>query len=128
MPSFMTKFEPHTYALLRITAGLMFIFHGTQKLFEFPAERYPLPDWVTYGGGSIETIGGLMIMIGLFSGWAAFISSGMMAVGYFMLHAGKDFWPLLNGGERAALWAFIFLYIATRGSGIWSVDAMMKKS
>lgn len=129
MPSFMIKFEPQTYALLRIAAAFLFIFHGSQKLFSWPVEAFEAPAWMIYGVGWFEIIGGFMILIGLVSGWVAFIASGMMVVGYFMVHFNVDaIWPIMNRGERASLWAFIFLYIATRGSGIWSVDAMMKKS
>ena len=78
-------------------------------------------------GGIIELVGGLMIAIGLQAGWAAFIASGMMAVAYFMVHAGHGFWPIVNKGELAVLYCFVFLYIATRGSGPYSVDQAMRR-
>ena len=83
----------------------------------------PVPSFVVYIGGPIELIGGLLVMIGLFAGWAAFICSGMMAVAYGMVHGLQALLPLQNGGELAALYCFVFLYIAAHGSGIWSVDA-----
>ena len=123
MPSFMTPFEPQAYALLRIVAGLLFIWHGTQKLLGFPGTPPPVPGFIAFIAGPIELIGGLLVMVGLFAGWAAFLCSGLMAGGYWMAHGFNALFPIVNGGELAALYCFVFLYIAARGSGIWSVDA-----
>lgn len=122
------KFEPQAYALLRIVSGFLFMMHGTQKLLGWPAgggggEEGPLPPLMVTAA-VIEIVGGLMIIVGLFASIAAFIASGEMAVAFFMVHFPQGWNPLVNHGENAALYAFIFLYIATRGSGIWSVDSV----
>jgi putative oxidoreductase len=119
---FLAKFEPYAYALLRIVSGFMLLWHGCQKLFGFPAPAGNLPAFIMYIAGPIELIGGILILIGLFTRPAAFIASGMCAVAYFMVHAPRGFFPLLNGGELAALYCFVFLFISTRGAGIWSID------
>ena len=129
MTNFMERYQPNAYALLRIVAGFLFLWHGMQKLFGFPAEAYAgTPAFVTYIGGPIELVGGTLVMIGLFSRWAAFVCSGMIAAAYWMVHGTANLLPLLNEGEMAALYCFVFLFIATRGSGIWSVDAMRSGS
>jgi putative oxidoreductase len=120
--NFLNKFQEETYALLRIVSGFLFIWHGTQKLINFPAEfPYPLNP-LMYTAGTIEMIGGALVMIGLFTRPAAFICSGTMAVAYWMAHGMNHFFPILNGGELAALYCFAFLFIAARGPGIWSLD------
>lgn len=123
MPTFMKAFNPQAYALMRIVVGLLFLWHGTQKLFAFPAAPPQIPAFVTYIAGPIELVGGLLVMIGLFTGWAAFLSSGLMAAAYWMAHGTKALFPLMNGGELAVLYCFVFLFISSQGSGIWSVDA-----
>lgn len=125
------RFSAHTFALLRIVAGLMFAMHGTQKLFGWPSMlpgmAGPLPPLMKVAGG-IELVGGLLIAIGLFTGIAAFIASGEMAVAYFMGHASHgSFWPLENKGELAVLYCFVFLFIAAHGAGIWSLDNVMHR-
>jgi len=123
MMGLLSKFEAQGYAVLRIVTGLLFLWHGTQKLFGFPAAaREGTPDWITYVAGPIELVGGALVMIGLLTRPAAFISSGTMAVAYWLAHGTRDLFPLNNGGELAVLYCFAFLYIATRGGGIWSVD------
>ncbi|MDJ0956822.1 MAG: DoxX family protein [Arenicellales bacterium] len=116
------NYKDHTYALLRIVSGFLFIWHGTQKFFNFPVE-YPFGSLNPIAGaaGAIELVGGTLIMIGLFTRSAAFICSGTMAVAYWMAHGTKSFFPIANGGEIAALYCFIFLFIAARGAGLWSV-------
>lgn len=123
MLGFLERFEAQAYALLRVVTGLLFLWHGTQKLFGFPAAaREGTPEWITYGAGSIELLGGVLVMIGLFTRPAAFICSGTMAVAYWLAHGMRDLFPLNNGGELAALYCFVFLFIACRGAGIWGVD------
>lgn len=123
MMGFLAKYQEHSYALLRIVTGLLFLWHGTQKLFGFPAPaREGTPEWITYGAGSIELIAGVLVMIGLFTRPAAFISSGTMAVAYWLAHGMQDVFPLVNRGELAVLYCFVFLFIACRGPGIWSFD------
>jgi putative oxidoreductase len=120
---FMSVFSNQTYALLRIVAGLLFLSHGAQKLLGFPAPAPEgLPAFITYGAGLIELGGGALVMIGLFTPWAAFLCSGLMAAAYWMAHGTQHLFPLVNQGELAALYCFVFLFISAKGSGIWSVD------
>jgi putative oxidoreductase len=119
---FLDNYQNQTYALFRIVTGFLFIWHGTQKLFDFPkAFEYDL-NAMMYAAGGIELVGGLLVMIGLFTRPAAFICSGTMAVAYWMAHGSKAFFPILNHGELAALYCFAFLFIAARGTGIWGVQ------
>jgi putative oxidoreductase len=112
---------------MRIVAGFLFLWHGSQKLFGFP-EAMPagVPAFIIYIAGPIELIGGTLIMIGLFTRWVAFLASGQMAVAYWMAHGTKALLPFLNHGELAALYCFVFLFISTQGGGIWSIDAFRK--
>lgn len=127
MERFLGRYEPYFYALLRFVSGFMFLLHGTQKLFAFPPSEHPMP-----GGtfmtvtGVLELVLGLLIMLGLFAGYAGFLASGMMAIAYFMAHQPKGALPIQNGGELAVLYCFIFFYIAARGSGTLSVDSAMR--
>ena len=120
----MSTYNSQCYSLMRIVAGFLFLWHGSQKLFDFPpAPPGVIPAFITYVAGPIELIGGALIMIGLFTRWAAFIASGQMAVAYWMVHGTKALLPIQNNGELAALYCFVFLFISTQGGGIWSVDA-----
>ncbi len=126
MERFLGPYSSYIYALLRIVAGLLFLMHGTQKIFGWPL-KLPMPlDTMTTAIGVFEIIAGVMIMIGLFASIFAFISSGLLAVGYFMVHQPTGTWPIQNGGEPAVLLCIIFLYIAARGSGSLSVDAIRR--
>src|SRR5262245_41211086 len=122
--TFVSKLAPRAYALMRIVAGLLFMWHGSQKLFGWPAPMKAPPSPMVYAAGGIELIGGLLICFGLFAGWAAFICSGEMAVAYWTAHGTKNPFPLNNGGELAAIYCFVFLFIAARGAGIWSLDSL----
>jgi putative oxidoreductase len=125
MAQFMAPFERHTYAAMRIVAGLLFLFHGSQKLLNWPVDAMAgLPPFVTYVAGPIELIGGILVMIGLLTRWAAFLCSGLMAAAYWMAHGTHGLYPMLNGGELAVLYCFVFLHISARGAGIWSIDSM----
>lgn len=125
MERFLGSFAPYLYAVLRIVAGFLFAQHGTQKLFGFPGDKDPVELFSLMGlAGVIEFVGGLLIAIGLWASIAAFIASGQMAVAYFMAHAPQGPLPILNGGETAVLFCFLFLYIAARGSGVWSLDSL----
>ena len=123
MATFMKPYTPQTYAALRIVTGFLFLFHGMQKLFGIPMEGPDAPAGIIYTAGPIELIGGSLVMIGLLTRWAAFISSGLMAAAYWIAHGLQALFPLQNGGELAALYCFVFLFIAANGAGIWSVDA-----
>jgi putative oxidoreductase len=121
MKRFLGRYSEIAYTLLRVVAGLMFAVHGAQKLFGFLG-GHQMPVASLFGvGGLIEFVGGLLIAIGLFTSWAAFIASGEMAVAYFMVHAKDGLWPILNKGELAVLYCFVFLYIACRGGGRYSI-------
>lgn len=121
--TFLHRWAPQILSLLRILAAATFLTHGTMKLFSWPAPfPYPL-NGLLYTAGILEVVGGLLLVIGLFSRPVAFILSGMMAIAYFLGHASGGFFPALNGGEPAMLFCFIFLYIAAAGPGPWSVDA-----
>ena len=125
MKPFMSSYNSQVYALMRIVAGFLFLWHGAQKLFGIPsAMPGDVPAFIIYGAGSIELIGGTLIMIGLFTRWAAFLTSGQMAVAYWMVHGTKALLPIQNQGELAALYCFVFLFISTQGGGILSVDAL----
>ena len=120
----LSRWQPQLLALLRIVTGLLFLEHGTSKFFAFPVPfpMQPLPPMLM-AAGVIELVAGLLITIGLFTRLAAFIASGEMAIGYFMMHAPQGFWPLVNKGESAILFCFVFLYLAAAGAGAWSIDA-----
>ena len=124
MQGFLSSFNSQGYALMRIIAGFLFLWHGAQKLFGFPGplSGHP-PAFVIYIGGPIELVGGALIMVGFFTRWAAFLCSGQMAVAYWMFHGMKALLPIQNGGDLAVLYCFVFLFISTQGAGIWSVDA-----
>ena len=120
------RYSNQIYALMRIVVGAEFALHGAQKLLGvFGGQTPPLFSqfWV---GGVIELVGGLLVAIGLFAGYAAFLCSGMMAVAYLQFHwfGGQNpgFWPILNGGETALTYAFVFLFIASRGAGTWALS------
>jgi uncharacterized membrane protein YphA (DoxX/SURF4 family)/broad specificity phosphatase PhoE len=122
---------PHAQSLLRIVAALTFITHGTQKLFGVPAlqPRDPVPLLSQLGAASVlEIVGGALLVLGLFTRPVAFVLSGEMAVAYVTAHAPRSFWPLLNGGEVAVLFCFVWLFFAAAGPGPWSLDAMRRGS
>jgi putative oxidoreductase len=120
---FLERFTEPFYAIFRIILGLFFATHGAQKIFGvFGGEKATVP--LIVAAGWIELVTGLLIAVGLFTVFAAFIASGQMAVAYFMGHASKGFWPVLNGGELAVIYCFAFLYMAARGAGLWSLDSL----
>ena len=124
MSTIVSRFEAQTYALMRIVIGFLFLWHGAQKVLGYPPSSHgAAPALITWVAGPIELVGGILVMIGLFAGWAGFLCSGLMAFAYWMAHGTQALLPLVNGGELAMLYCFAFLFIAARGSGIWSVDA-----
>jgi len=117
---------PYLLSALRIITAFIFMQHGTMKLFGFPAPMGDISLFSLMGvAGSLEVFGGLLILIGLFTRPVAFILSGEMAFAYFMAHFPQGFWPVLNHGEPAALYCFIYLYLAAAGGGAWSVDRLI---
>lgn len=116
---------PQALAALRIVAGLLFLAHGVVKLFGFPEGAEPGQQalFTLFGIGAVlELVGGGLLIVGLFTRPTAFILSGMMAVAYFMFHAPASLYPVLNGGDAAILFSFIFLYLSLSGPGAWSLD------
>jgi putative oxidoreductase len=122
MDGFLGRFAPQIYALLRIVAGLLFAQHGAQKLFGVLGGQQVSITSQFGLAGVIELVGGLMIAAGVFSSLVAFVASGEMAVAYFQAHAPRGLFPVQNGGELAVLYCFIFLYVAARGNGVWSIQ------
>ncbi len=122
MQAWLAPLSPYLYTALRIVAGLLFAQHGVQKLFGWLTDSPPVALLSQRGlAGVIETFGGLLIALGAFTTPVAFLASGQMAVAYFQAHAPRGFWPIQNGGELAILFCFLFLYIASRGSGRFSL-------
>jgi putative oxidoreductase len=120
-----SRYQPQLLALLRIVAGVLFLAHGLVKLYGFPAgaEPGPVPLMSLFGVGAvIELVTGTLLVLGLFTRPAAFLASGQMAVAYWMFHAPSGAYPILNGGELAALYSFLFLYFAAAGPGAFSLD------
>jgi len=126
MERYLGRYSELIYCLMRFIVGLAFAQHGLQKVLGMlGGTKMPL-DSLPGVAGVIELVGGLMIAAGLLAGWAAFIASGQMAVAYFMVHAKGGFWPVVNKGELAVAYCFVFLYIASRGSGRYSLDAAIR--
>lgn len=123
---FLSRFEMQVYVILRVVIGFLFLWHGAQKIFAFPAAGIVIP-YVVFIAGPIEFFGGLLVMTGLWTRWAAFICSGEMAVAYWTMHGTKMVLPLLNGGELAMIYCFLFLFISARGPGIFSIDGYLEK-
>ncbi len=125
-----SSWQPRALAILRIVTGLCFMAHGLVKLFGFPAGAEPGQQAIASlmgVGGVLEAVGGALILLGLFTRPTAFILSGMMAVAYWMFHAPQSPFPVINGGDAAILYCFVFLYFVTSGPGAWSVDGMRKR-
>ena len=128
--AWLQRWQPQLLAILRIVAALLFIEHGTVKFFAFPVP-FPMPGPLPpllMAAGVIELVAGVLILFGLFTRPAAFLAAGEMAVGYWMMHATKSFWPVVNQGEAAILFCFVFLYIAAAGPGAWSIDGTRQKT
>ena len=131
MTETMAAWAPRALSVLRIITGLMIIEHGMAKLLGWPvvAAFAQLKLFSLLGlAGTLELVGGALLILGLFTQPVAFILSGEMAVAYFMVHAPRSFFPLVNGGSLAIIYCFAFLYLSTAGGGPWSLDAAMKKA
>jgi putative oxidoreductase len=125
------RFQPQLRAILRIMTALLFMEHGLAKLIHFPVPQpgvpNPLPP-LLIAAAIVEVAGGALIVLGLFTRLVAFLCAGEMAIGYFLFHFPQSFWPIVNMGEAAILYCFIFLYISAAGPGAWSLDAMRMKA
>ena len=127
MDRFLGRHAERIYTLLRVVAGLLFACHGAQKLFGALGGTAMTSNPMMLVAGIIEFGGGLLIALGFLTSWAAFLASGQMAAAYFMVHAKGGFWPIINKGELAVVYCFLFLYIAAHGAGPYSMDAAMRK-
>lgn len=125
-----TTWTPRSLSVLRIMSALLFMEHGTLKILGFPASDRPAMELLSLGGiaGFFELFGGALLFLGLFTRPVAFLLSGVMAFAYFIAHAPRSFFPVLNGGDAAILYCFVFLYFAFAGGGAWSIDAFRAKS
>ncbi|HEX8747209.1 MAG TPA: DoxX family protein [Pyrinomonadaceae bacterium] len=129
--SFYVRWTPRLLSVIRIILGFLFIPHGAQKLFGFMAPpQWSTPPLFSLVGiaGALEFFGGLLILLGLFTRPVAFILSGLMAAGYFMVHAPQGFWPLQNKGELAVIYCWLFLFLSVAGGGAWSLDKLFRRS
>ena len=122
-------YSAQLHSVLRIMTGLLFLQHGTTKYLSFPVSKFNSVPALSMGGvaGMFELVGGAMIVFGLFTRPVAFVLSGLMAVAYFYAHAARGFFPILNGGELAILYCFVFLYLSAHGGGAWSLDQLRSK-
>jgi putative oxidoreductase len=125
MHSPLARFVEPSYAIMRMVVGFLFAFHGAQKLFGIVGGVVQPIASQRGLAGMIELGGGVLVMIGLLAGLAAFLSSGLMAFAYFLVHAPRGGWPIENDGELAVVFCFVFLLIAARGAGVWSLDAAL---
>ncbi len=124
------RYAPYALAVLRIVSAVLFVEHGTQKVFGFPpgiGGELPPVGSLIWIGGALEVVGGALLLLGLFTRLAAFIASGEMAVAYWMFHAPAGFYPAVNGGDAAILYCFIFLLFVFTGAGAWSVGGARRR-
>lgn len=125
----LNKLSPYILSLLRFVSGFLMLFHGTQKLLNYPPnEKWQMAEGIMLVGGIIELVGGILLMVGLFTRWTAFIMSGMMAVAYFFWHQPGGFLPIVNKGELAALYCFVYFYLFFAGGGAVSLDKLIWKN
>lgn len=128
MNEFLSKWSPHILSLLRFISGFLILFHGTQKLLNFPPkENFQMATGIMLVGGILELVGGILLMVGLFTRWTAFIMSGLMAAAYFGWHASGGFLPIVNKGELAVLYCFVYFYLFFAGGGSVSLDRLIWK-
>lgn len=141
MEQVLGRMSPYIYAILRIVSGFLFMWHGTQKILKFPVNSPnpcqcppgpPMSDMMSALipiAGIIELTCGILILIGLLTGFAAFLASGLMAFAYFLSHSSiQALLPIQNKGELAVIYCFLFLYIASVGAGVWSIDAWLRRN
>lgn len=130
MQRFLAVWSPRVLSIMRMVTAFLFMQHGGQKIFGYPAPQRSELDLFSLTGvaGTLELFGGFLVLIGLFTQPAAFVLSGLMAFAYFIAHAPRDFWPILNGGELAVMYSFVFLYLAVAGGGVWSLDHIRSRA
>ncbi len=132
MERYLGRYSSYLYAIMRIVVGLLFACNGARKLFGVfggmgsAGEAAPLFSQIWFAG-FIEFVSGLLVAVGLLTGYAAFVASGEMAVAYFQSHFPRGFWPILNRGEGAVFYCFLFLYISSRGALAWGIDSLLRK-
>ena len=127
MDRWLARYSERIYAVMRVVIGILFACHGAQKLFGVLGGQSQLANPILLAAGIIEFVGGGLVALGLWASYAAFVASGEMAVAYMAVHARGGFWPVINRGELALLYCFVFLYMASRGSGPLSVDVLTRK-
>ena len=127
MDRWLARYSERIYAVMRVVIGILFACHGAQKLFGVLGGQSQLANPILLAAGIIEFVGGGLVALGLWASYAAFVASGEMAVAYMAVHARGGFWPVINRGELALLYCFVFLYMASRGSGPFSVDVLKRK-
>ena len=126
--NWLAPYAPYILGITRILAGIMFTCHGAQKMLgAFGGLPPGAEGWMTTTAGIVELVGGALLTVGLFTRFAAFICSGLMAVGYWYGHGRQGFWPKMNGGELAVLYCWLFLYIAAQGPGAFALDNLIKR-
>jgi putative oxidoreductase len=129
MTAFLDACAPRVLSILRIVSAMIFMEHGTQKWLNVPPLGRPAPEFLSMSGfgGILELIGGFLLVLGLFTRPVAFVLSGEMAIAYWWSHAPRGVFPVLNGGDAAILYCFIFLYLAVAGGGAWSLDRVLRR-
>lgn len=128
MSDFFTSWQPKILSVLRFITGFLFLWHGTQKILGFPPSgREGELSAIAATAGILELVGGILVMVGLFTRWTSFVMSGLMAFAYWMAHGTQAFLPIINKGELAVLYCFVFLYLFFAGGGSWSLDNLISK-
>lgn len=128
MNEFLNSWSPRILSVLRFISGFLMLWHGTQKLFNYPPkDGFTAAAGLMLVAGILEFAGGILLAVGLFTRWTAFVMSGLMAVAYFMAHASDGFLPIVNKGELAVIYCFIYFYLFFAGGGVWSLDNLLQK-
>ncbi|MCD9186967.1 MAG: DoxX family protein [Pyrinomonadaceae bacterium] len=128
MNEFLNSWSPRILSVLRFISGFLMLWHGTQKLFNYPPkDGFTAAAGLMLVAGILEFAGGILLAVGLFTRWTAFVMSGLMAVAYFMAHASGGFLPIVNKGELAVLYCFVYFYLFFAGGGVWSLDNLLQK-